>query len=351
MSHSDPPSVNLMFQMVACYLRETRHIKADTINQYISHMSTLLSMKNWVFAPHIRSLILARMLRGWARIDILRHPLRLTCHIPATLPVMAHFMTVADKVYQLDPRTCSAVKASAAVQYACAFRANEASPKEATKAAKKAAKLAASNDDPDDEEPDVTHHLKAAHCSFRFAHDPHYYPAHAGTIFPAGKSPTSFEILQATHKTSQYRGESHRSVSPNPNAGGLPFCALRLLWSYVQNFPPPSNGAFFHDLSSSHTTKIMKLTATALQLDDKRMSCRAIRSGSVTMLRNLRNKLVEREELEAIRDHGNWSSDTGERIYAHDNPENRKLLVAASLYDCGFMTVDYLRWYYMSPAV
>jgi hypothetical protein len=65
----------------------------------------------------------------------------------------------------------------------------------------------------------------------------------------------------------------------------------------------------------------------------------------------MNNKLIEQQQLQQIRDHGNWSSEVGEQVYAHDTPDARRLLVVPSLYDCGFMTVDYLRWYYMTPAI
>jgi hypothetical protein len=351
MTHSDPASVNLMFQLLACHLRATRHIKSNTIDQYLAHMGTLLSMHNWIFAPHIRSPNLARMLKGWCREDILRHPKRLSCHIPATCQVMQQFFIVNARENKSNPRILAEIAASAGLQYFCAFRANEASPKAAQQAIAAAARVSAAHDDVNDEELEVTHHLQAGHCSFRFLHDAQYYLACQGTIFPADKYPDSFHILQDTHKTSMARGTSHRSVFPNPALNKQPFCVLDLLWQYVTCFPPPASGAFFPDIVSGHTTHIMKITARSLTLDDTRMSTRAIRSGSVSMLRNMNNKLIEQQQLQEIRDHGNWSSAVGEQVYAHDTPDARRLLVVPSLYDCGFMTVDYLRWYYMTPAV
>ena len=91
----------------------------------------------------------------------------------------------------------------------------------------------------------------------------------------------------------------------------------------------------------------MKLTANHqdVQLDAKRLTARCMRSGSVTMLRNMKNNLIHQQDLVHIRDHGNWAGD----IYAHANPDAERLLVAPSLYDCGFMTINYLRWFYMTP--
>ena len=67
------------------------------------------------------------------------------------------------------------------------------------------------------------------------------------------------------------------------------------------------------------------------------------------MLRNLKNQLLAEQDLVSIRDHGNWAGDVGSQVYAHASPDAQRLLVPASLYDCGFMTTAYLRWFYMTP--
>ena len=157
-----------------------------------------------------------------------------------------------------------------------------------TAAAKNAPIRSASEDDPNDENPDVSHHLKSSHCSFRFANDPTHYPTHECTRFPVRKSPSP---LQDTHRTHLARSVSHRCVYLNPNAGGLSFCALALLWSYIS----PFSWCF---LTSCPSTPPMP--RDQWQKDETRLPSRAIGSGPVTMLRNMRNKLVERQELEAI---------------------------------------------------
>jgi hypothetical protein len=358
MSESDPASVQLMFQMVACHLRAVRGIKADTINQYISQMVTLLRFKNWPFADHIRSPILKYMIKGWLRIDIFRTPKRLSCHIPATAPVMKVFFEVAASHYLNNTRKAAEVRACAALQYYAALRANEAAPKSASTrdsrnaaAAAAAAANAPEELDENDETPDVAHHLMAAHCHFQFKHDARYYPAHAGTVFPPGKTPDAFDILQDSHKTSSSRGSSHRGAYPNPNPDKQPFCVMDMLWHYVTKYPPPADGAFFPNITSADVTLIMKMTADKVGLDSKRMSARAIRSGSATMFKNMTTQLIDQQQLQNIRDQGNWVSDTGDRIYAHSDPASRRILSAPTLYDAGFMTIPYLIWYYMTPAV
>jgi hypothetical protein len=67
------------------------------------------------------------------------------------------------------------------------------------------------------------------------------------------------------------------------------------------------------------------------------------------MMRNMKHHLIEAQELIQIRDHGRWAGDTGSHVYAHQNPDAQRLLIAPSLYDSGFMTIAYLRWFYMTP--
>jgi hypothetical protein len=328
MNDSSPLSVALMFRMVACHLRETRKgrrnepIKAETIDQYISHMSSLLSEQGWPHCAHIRSPTLKMVLKGFHREDLLANPKRLTSSIPATAAVMAIFFTIAARVYAFQPRKSAEVQAAAALTYYLALRANEGAAK------------SVSTRDRDEDTPDTQ--------------DAHH-PATEGTPFPTGQHPTSVDVLQDSTKTSQARGSSHRSAHLNPRPDKQPFCVVSIVWEYIQRFPPPRNGAFFPTTLSSDTTAIMKLTAIQTNLDPTRLSARCLRSGSVTMLRNMKHQLIEAQELVQIRDHGQWSGNDGERTYSHDSPDARKLLVAPSLYDAGFMTIAYLVWFYMTP--
>ena len=328
-----------MFQTFATYLRKTRGIKSVTIDQYISHCKTTLTECSWHGAPYIRSPLLNKALTGWHRNDIRRNPLRLSSSIPATCAVMAVFFRVAAAHHRLNPRKSAEVQACAAATYYIALRAAEG-----------AASSSTARDGPRDDSPDA-HHIPAHHAFFRFKNDDRFYPAVAGTVFPPGQTPTNFDILQDTSKTSLARGSAHRGAHRNPRPDGQPFDVVLILWHYVTNFPPPANGAFFPTILSADLTTIMQLTAVhpEVQLDPRRLTARCMRSGSATMLRNMKNNLIHQRDLEHIRDHGNWAGDVGAQIYAHANPDAERLLVAPSLYDCGFMTIHYLRWFYMTP--
>ena len=339
MANASPATVSLMFQTFATYLRKQRGIKSVTIDQYISHCKTSLSECSWHGVNHIRSPLLTKALTGWYREDIHRCPLRLSSSIPATCAVMEVFFRVATRYYQSDPRKSAELKACAAATYYTALRAAEG-----------ASSTSAARDGIREDNPDA-HHIPAHHAFFRFHNDQRFYPAVAGTVFPPGQIPTHFDILQDTTKTSLSRGSAHRGAHRNPRADGQPFDVVLIIWHYVTNFPPTATGAFFPTIVSADLTTIMQLTAIEpdVQLDPRRLTGRCMRSGSVTMLRNMKNNLIHQRDLQQIRDHGNWAGDVGANIYAHANPDAEQLLVAPSLYDGGFMTLHYLRWFYMTP--
>ena len=166
-------------------------------------------------------------------------------------------------------------------------------------------------------------------------------------FFPAGKIPESTDILLDTAKNFLHRGSSHRSAHRNPNPNGKPFDVILIVWAYVSRFPPQPNGPFFPNFTAQDITVSMQLIAhhPSVQLDPKRLTPRCLLSGSATMLRNMKNNLINHQDLATIRDHGQWTSDVGSRIYAHDSPDATRLLIAPSLYDSGFMTLHYLRWF------
>ena len=167
---------------------------------------------------------------------------------------------------------------------------------------------------------------------------------------PPGWVVASIDTLHDSSKNTLQRGSQHRGAHSNPRADKLPFCVVSLVMDYVETFPPPGDGAFFPSILASDVSAVLRATAFVDHLDPNRLSARSLRSGSVTMLRNLKNQLLAEQDLVSIRDHGNWAGDIGSQAYAQASPDAQRLLVPASLYNCGFMTTAYLRWFYMTPA-
>jgi hypothetical protein len=83
-------------------------------------------------------------------------------------------------------------------------------------------------------------------------------------------------------------GDSHHIMIVWP-----PFDSPTILISaQLTPFPPPPDGALFPNILSSHTNYVLKLTATKIDLDPIRTSTRCLRSGSVTMLRNMKHQIL-----------------------------------------------------------
>lgn len=336
MSAASPASFQFMGRQLALYLRSTRGVKAVTINQYISHCQTGLREVGYLHAGDLRSPLLATMLRGWIREDIRLLPRRLSMSIPATASVMQTFFRVADLILALDNRKRLEVKACAALTYYLALRPTEGA----------AGSRLLRDSDPDYLTEDA-HHLRTSKVAMRFVDDQIFTPIGPR---PPGRVVASIDTLQDTSKNTLQRGSQHRGAHANPRVDRLPFCVVALVMEYVEAFPPPPTGAFFPTILASDVSVVLRETARVEGLDPARLSARSLRSGSATMMRNLKNQLLAEQDLVAIRDHGNWAGDVGAQVYAHASPDAQRFLVPASLYDCGFMTTAYLRWFYMTPA-
>ena len=336
MSSASPASFQFMGRQLALYLRSTRGVKAVTINQYISHCQTGLGEVGYTHAKDLRSPLLSTLLRGWMREDIRCLPKRLSMSIPATASVMQVFFRTVDEMHAGDDRRRLEIKACAALTYYLALRPTEGA----------AGSRFLRDSDADDLSEDA-HHLRTCKVAMRYADGGDFLPI--GPSLP-GRLVSSIDILQDTSKNTLQRGSQHRGAHVNPRADKLPFCVVALVMAYVDAYPPSREGAFFPTILSSDVSVALRATALAERLDPARLSARSLRSGSVTMLRNLKNQLLAEQDLVAIRDHGNWAGDVGSQIYAHASPDAQRLLVPASLYDCGFMTTAYLRWFYMTPA-
>jgi hypothetical protein len=337
MTLTSPESVQFMFRQMAMYLRVTRQIQSSTINQYVSHCVTGLGEIGWSNAVHIRSPLLAKLLQGWFREDIEANPQRLTSSIPATADVMRVFFIVAKILFHDNPRKLAEVCACGALTYYMALRANEG-----------AAKSVSARDDA--ETPD-SHHLHTRHVFLRFNGSTEFFPTCVGTVYPPNQIPSSVDVIQDSTKNTLQRGSQHRGAHHNPRTDKLPFDVVDIVWAYVSAFPPPPSGAFFPSITSADLTYTMQQTAIHpdVQLDPTRLTARCLRPGSATMMRNMKNQLVQQEDLLRIRDHGQWAGNVGAHVYAHQSPDSEKILVAPSLYDSGFMSIMYLRWFYMTP--
>ena len=314
-----------------------RPIQSSTITQYISHCVTGLLEVGCAEARHLRSPQLTRVLQGFHRQDLINNPRRLHQEIPAICSIASlALVKISAQLGESQPSRAAELRAALTLTYTMALRPNEGAARTLTDA----------EDDADD-----SHHVRANLASVRFKGDATFYQATAPALFPTDRAPESIDILQDHSKTSmstvRQRGAEHKSTPRNPYPDGRPFDAVLEVLDYLRRCPPAPGGALFPNVTSADIGAFLKAVAVNEGLDPARLTTRALRSGAATMMRNLKTHSDDAGELDAIQQLGGWTSTVGNRVYAHSSPSE---LRAPSLYNDGFMTIAYLRWFYMSAA-
>ena len=113
------------------------------------------------------------------------------------------------------------------------------------------------------------------------------------------------DIRQDTTNNFLQRGSSHRGAHRNPNPNGKPLDVVLFVWNYVSRFLLQPSDPFFPSITAHDITVTMQLTANhPSAIDPNRLTARCLRSGSVTKLSNMKNNLINHQDLAMIRDHG-----------------------------------------------
>ena len=121
------------------------------------------------------------------------------------------------------------------------------------------------------------------------------------------------------------------------------------VFDYVSAFPPPPRGHFLPALRADAVDTIIKRVFDFVGLDGSRGCPHAMRTGSLSMIHALRHSakgVTAAQELE----HGMWRSAQGLKPYSRTAFASGSE-TSAALYDVNYMPVDYLIWYYMTPAI
>ena len=327
--------LHLLGESFALWLRRERGLRGTSTDSYVSGVITTMRHANIPEHEHLRGPRLKTLIDGMVHEDILMHPARLSQRIPATFGVICVALTFVPTFFS-DPLQQLEVTAIGLLTYALIMRSNEGAGKH----------LANLGDDLERS----SHALHSELVAFKFGTD-RFYPCTKPSDFPVGQQPTSVEIIQAsgkvissTHK--KKRGECHKAAHRNPNPDRP--CAVAATWAYVTAHPRKKGSRFF-SLPSSSFGQCLQRAATSEQLDPKRLNMSSIRPGATTMVTNLTNHNISSQSRDAVQAVGGWNSNIGNHIYAHNGGSELAALTTPSLYDDGYMTIPYLRWYYMTP--
>ena len=305
-----------------------------TITQYVSHVSEYLKVRG--IPTPLRGVGMAVLLECITRQETSAAPARLTQKIPVTCALMLLILRRCDDAHAGD--TLAQCKKRAMAKAVCAFtygmclRIHEV--------------LSDGRTVDRDGLAIADHAVRTAHVGFMFAGDPTLYPATDPAAFPVAKRPTAFAAFHDSCKN-WASGTGTRNVRANPLP--FPFCCVGLVFDYVVAFPPPRGGHLFPGLRDTVVSALVKWALDSVGLDGARGCCHAIRVGSESMAIAMRHSVTTVSGAQA-QEHGLWRSEQGLKPYARASFGSGGDLSAA-LYDISYMPIDYLLWYYMSPAI
>jgi hypothetical protein len=263
-------------------------------------------------------------------------PTRLTEKIPVTCACILLMLNRCDTLHAGDAPAARKqrlmLKAACAVVYGMCLRIHEA--------------LSDGRTVVKDGLPIVDHALKTAHVAFQFDGYANLFPATDPSKFPVDRRPRSFAGFHDSTKN-WTGGTGTRNVRANPLP--FPFCCVGLLFDYVVAYPPPPRGHLFPGLKDRAVNALVKYAFESVGLTASRGCCHAIRVGSESMA------LAKRHSAQAVTDaqaqeHGLWRTQQGIAPYARGSFGSGGDLSEA-LYDISYMPIDYLLWYYQSPAI
>ena len=308
------------------HLRRTGK-KATTISQYISHLNEYLLVR--YVKVELRGDQIATVLQCARRQDDLLRPARLSQKIPISAALMVLIFRDIDRHFVLDPRHISAC---CCVAYGLCCRIHEV--------------LFDGRTVDIDGLPIQDHAVKTPHLSFKFPGDPRLYKASAPADFPPGRRPSSFACFHDSLKNDT-GGSGTRCVAANPS--GRPFDLVGRVFDYVVACRPPPGGHLFPHLRADSVSKVIKRVFASVGLDGSRGCPHAMRTGSLSMVQALRHSSLG-VTAEQEQEHGMWRSAQGLKPYRRTAFASGSE-TSSALYDVSYMPVDYLVWFYMSPAI
>jgi len=306
--------------------------KPSTITQYISHLAEYLKVRG--IETTLRGEGCAVLLQCARRKDQQVQPLRLRQSIPISCALMVLVLARIDRSYPGDAHRAARlqIKACCAFAYGLCCRIHEV-----LFDGKKTDKDGFAIQD---------HAARSAHCAFQFAGSSKLYPANNPAAFPPNQRPISFAGFHDSLKNWAGGGPS-RNVAANARV--YPFCCPGLLYDYVVAYPPPANGHLFPGLKAATVSREIKPTLESVGLPGDRGCPHGMRIGSESMALAARHMAPAVSESQA-QEHGLWRSAQGLRPYARSAFASGGEL-SAFLYDMNYMPIDYLQWYYTSPAI
>jgi hypothetical protein len=264
-----------VFKNFALYLHHTRHIKAETINEYTTHVLTDAREHGLPFF-NVRSPVFGFLMRSWTKIDHLGLPDAHRDTIPCAASVFLRLIRfITNKFKNLD--LASLYTASVSLAYALGLR-------------------------PSHYTSDGSHTILGNAIFAVFDVDEQVqYPATDNSVYPPS-DPIALLVFQKSSKNAKGGYKAPFIIARAPRIA--PFCLVSLIFSHLRRFPPRPQGPAISGphgaLSSTALNNLLKEFATTVGLDPNRFSATSLRVGHTVQTDTL-------SDFEQMRDTGHFS--------------------------------------------
>ena len=322
----------------AAYLRRTRDgkrhaasthhdripIRSVTIDQYISHVASLLIEQCHITASTlIRYTLLTQLLDGYANWDDADLPLRLRVKIPLTAALCVVALRVIDDLFRHQPSRRLGLRASLCLGYGLSLRPGEylTNPHKPVPLKQQA---------------------NSSSCFFFFGDTA--FNVCCPNLYPSGQCPDHFAVFFHHLKNDRVGQGGPRAVARNPtfSPAATDFCCLSEIYTFLLAYPPSSglpvmSGGGGPVLWTDLRT-VLHLTALRSGLDPERVLPHSNRSGPNMQLEDFEDSVKMAQ--------GNWTTLPGMRSYVHGSLKHASKVTSA-LHDIQMCPVAHLRTFFM----
>ena len=264
-----------VFKNFALFLRHTRHVKAETIDEYTTHVLTD-AREHGLPLFNVRSPIFGFLIRSWSKIDRLGLPDAHLGTIPCAAAVFRRLIQYIPTEFK-NPDVASLYKATVAFAYALGLR-------------------------PCSYTSDGEHTIlgDAVFAVFDKNVDAEY-PITDPSVFPPSV-PIALLVFQKSSKNAKGGYNAPFIIAQAPRVA--PFCLVTLIVSHLRRFPPRPRGPAISGahgaLSSTAVNHLLKNFAPTVGLDPSRFSATSFRVGHTVQTDTL-------SDFEQMRDTGHFS--------------------------------------------
>ena len=324
----------------ASYLRTVRKVLSNTIDKYVTHVSTYLYELGFPQTV-MRSRQLKYLLAAWKSEDETKLPQRLRIKIPLSADLMWRLFDLLGEWFADAPDMLLLYIAAFSLGFGLGLRPGEYLQHSASSSSN-VFTCSNSVEVRDDEVISRDHVLHGESCFFKWPGDEVFYSCLKPSSFPTG-SPEAFVALLDSSKNDAMGKGAPRTIFSAPT--GSKFDCVENIYRFLTRWPPARgccilSGLPGHPVSTDAINRVLKIFARRLGLDPSRLLPHSVRVGSSSQTDGM--PLHDRMQ------HTNHASVGGAMSYFR-----KSLLLAqrttAFIHDVRTHTLESIRLTYMTP--